>query len=301
MKFLETHFDDYLRSNKLYNLHPSLTRLYDRYPENVMPNTIFYGPPGTGKYTQSLVLIQRYSPSHLKYEKRMLIFVIITDNLSFINSSILSACEKIHLKRPTLQQYNRLLSMSVSESQSNNKRIVLTPNNVNKITNIKSIKTTNGDGNGTNESTYVDEVIGGDESGTIVSIYESYIKRIEKCDAFKLPHTMTCIKIFKFIIHPETIQLLDFRDTLYDILICDLDIHSCIWFILNHIIHYFNEEGITIPRNVMSDILINTHSFLHMFNNNYRPIYHLERFAFMLINNIQSVIAHHKSVEKVYA
>jgi hypothetical protein len=383
MKFLETHFDDYLRSNKLYNLHPSLTRLYDRYPENVMPNTIFYGPPGTGKYTQSLVLIQRYSPSHLKYEKRMLItyenvplyikvsdihfeinmamlgcnskvlwneiysqiidvvstrpsgngiimcknfhsihselldvfysyfrctnpkihisFVIITDNLSFINSSILSACEKIHLKRPTLQQYNRLLSMSVSESQSNNKRIVLTLNNVNKITNIKSIKTTNGDGNGTNEPTYVDEVIGGDESGTIVSIYESYIKRIEKCDAFKLPHTMTCIKIFKFIIHPETIQLLDFRDTLYDILICDLDIHSCIWFILNHIIHYFNEEGITIPTNVMSDILINTHSFLHMFNNNYRPIYHLERFAFMLINNIQSVIAHHKSVEKVYA
>lgn len=366
MKFLETHFDDYLRSNKLYNLHPGLLRMYQRYPETIMPNTIFYGPPGIGKYTQSLVLIQKYSPSNLKYEKRMLItyentplyikvsdihfeinmamlgcnskvlwneiysqiidvistrssgtgiimcknfhsihselldvfysyfrctnpkihisFVILTDNLSFINSSILDACEKIHMKRPSLQQYKRVLS--VANPKLKKMPPCLTDSNVNKITNIKSIKTEHTNPYQSSNSNMLSQ----DNT-------DSYIRRMEQYDPFKLSYTMTCIKIFKYIIQPETIQILDFRDTLYDILICDLDIHSCIWFILKHVIGYFDDKGIKIPTHIMSDIFTNTHSFLHMFNNNYRPIYHLERFAFMLINNIQSVITSHKSVE----
>ena len=34
----------------------------------------------------------------------------------------------------------------------------------------------------------------------------------------------------------------------------------------------------------MSEILIETYKFLQLYNNNYRPIYHLENFAFMLVN-----------------
>jgi len=73
MKFLEDHFDEYLAAFRRFNLHPNLVSLYDKYPVSKMPNTIFYGPPGVGKYTQSLVAIKKYSPSELKYEKRMLI------------------------------------------------------------------------------------------------------------------------------------------------------------------------------------------------------------------------------------
>jgi len=36
----------------------------------------------------------------------------------------------------------------------------------------------------------------------------------------------------------------------------------------------------------MSDVLINTYKFLQYYNNNYRPIYHLENFVFMLINMV---------------
>ena len=73
MKFLETHFDDYVQSSKKYNLHPTLSRLYDKYPSARMPNTIFYGPAGVGKYTQALLALKKYSSSELKNEKRMLI------------------------------------------------------------------------------------------------------------------------------------------------------------------------------------------------------------------------------------
>jgi hypothetical protein len=107
--------------------------------------------------------------------------------------------------------------------------------------------------------------------------------------AFQLPHTTTCTRIFKYIIQPDTIQLLEFRDALYDILICDLDIYGCIWLIVKNLIHHLTNNGISIPTKTMTDIMTNTYTFLHMFNNNYRPIYHLERFIFMLINHTQNI------------
>ena len=65
MKFLETHFDDYVSSNAKCSLHPKLNKLYDNFPLKVesLKNIIFYGPKGTGKYTQALSCIKRYSNS----------------------------------------------------------------------------------------------------------------------------------------------------------------------------------------------------------------------------------------------
>ena len=40
-----------------------------------LSNLIFYGPPGTGKYTQALYSIEKYSPSALKYERKINISV----------------------------------------------------------------------------------------------------------------------------------------------------------------------------------------------------------------------------------
>ena len=73
MKFKETNFDDYIQSNNIHNLHPRLESIMKNLPEDIknIPNIIMYGPNGTGKYTQSLVLLKRYSPTLLKYEKKM--------------------------------------------------------------------------------------------------------------------------------------------------------------------------------------------------------------------------------------
>ena len=73
MKFLETHFNEYIQSSKNVNLHPSLHSTFNKFPKKIcdLKNIIFYGPPGVGKYTQMLNSIQQYSPSELKYEKKL--------------------------------------------------------------------------------------------------------------------------------------------------------------------------------------------------------------------------------------
>jgi len=74
MKFLETHFEEYIRSVDKVNLHPSLKKNSDIYFPNDIQNLrhlIFYGPSGVGKYSQALYHIKKYSPTDLKYERKM--------------------------------------------------------------------------------------------------------------------------------------------------------------------------------------------------------------------------------------
>ena len=73
MKFYETHFEEYTHENQKENLHPKLNKIYERFPKNItkLKNLIFFGPSGTGKYTQMLKSIKRYSPTDLKYEKKI--------------------------------------------------------------------------------------------------------------------------------------------------------------------------------------------------------------------------------------
>ena len=73
MKFLETHFEEYINETEHSNLHSKLTKTYSRFPKtlNKLGNLIFYGPSGVGKYSQVLYAIKKYSPSELKYEKKI--------------------------------------------------------------------------------------------------------------------------------------------------------------------------------------------------------------------------------------
>ena len=73
MKFYETHYDEYIESSKTYNLHEELQPFIQSLPSNIfqMGNLIVYGPSGSGKYTQVLNIIEKYSASHLKYNKKI--------------------------------------------------------------------------------------------------------------------------------------------------------------------------------------------------------------------------------------
>ena len=68
---------------------------------------------------------------------------------------------------------------------------------------------------------------------------------------------------------------------LYDMLIYNYDLGECIWYIINDLIqhNYLNIMN-------LSDILIHTYSSLQYYNNNYRPIYHLENYVYKLIIHI---------------
>jgi hypothetical protein len=73
MKYYESNFEEYIHSVNQCNIHPELEPLIDSLPQSIndFRNLILYGPSGVGKYSQSLKIIQKYSPSKLKYDKKM--------------------------------------------------------------------------------------------------------------------------------------------------------------------------------------------------------------------------------------
>ena len=69
MKLLDNNFDDYLNEKKKNKpIHVKIQKINDGLSNNIkdMNNIILYGPAGIGKYTQSLLFIEKFSPSNLK-------------------------------------------------------------------------------------------------------------------------------------------------------------------------------------------------------------------------------------------
>jgi hypothetical protein len=92
-----------------------------------------------------------------------------------------------------------------------------------------------------------------------------------------LQYRIICNKIIGCIININDLQYLKFRDIIYDIFIYNLDITDCIWYILSSLV-----EQKRIKREQLSAILIRTYSFFQYYNNNYRPIYHVENYLLYL-------------------
>ena len=76
-------------------LKGSVDQLFETGTTSVCPdkitdlnNMIFYGPSGTGKYSQVLYSIQKYSPTNLKYERKININLQKKTHYSFQISDI---------------------------------------------------------------------------------------------------------------------------------------------------------------------------------------------------------------------
>ena len=69
------HFENYISKMEKNNLHPKINKLIKTFPEKIemFKNVIVYGSENVGKYTQALNIISRYSPTKLRYEKRVII------------------------------------------------------------------------------------------------------------------------------------------------------------------------------------------------------------------------------------
>ena len=92
-----------------------------------------------------------------------------------------------------------------------------------------------------------------------------------------------CNKIIDNIVNINDLEFLKFRDILYDIFIYNLDITDCIWYILSSLV-----EKDKIKREQLPDILKKTYCFFQYYNNNYRPIYHLENYLLNLIKVVHN-------------
>jgi hypothetical protein len=322
MKFQETHFEEYIQSVKKNNLHPKLEELYNLFPTNLdkIGNLIFYGPSGVGKYSQVLNFIRRFSQTELKYEKKLNViydkkqyYLKISDIHYEVDMSLLGCNSKL-LWHEIYQQivdaiiakpnkygiilcknfqdiHNELLENFYSYMQDNNsnssllqiKYVILTEQisfipksilNCCEIIHIERPKKNN-----------YNIFLKNNKLSSKNTLNISDINNIKaldiNIDELYIPHHVLCNKIINEIDNIDDIRFQNFRDILYDLLIYNLDIYESIWYILNHYI-----QNNKIKRENISYILLKIFEFFRYYNNNYRPIYHLENFFFNLVRVI---------------
>jgi hypothetical protein len=99
-----------------------------------------------------------------------------------------------------------------------------------------------------------------------------------------LPHKIICNKIIDNVMNINTLNFLNFRDILYDIFIYNLDITECVWYVLVSLI-----EKNAITSKDISLVLIKSFLFFQYFNNNYRPIFHVEKYFLYLAKIIHKI------------
>lgn len=315
MNFFETHFEEYINEVTNSNLHPKLKNYYNRFPDKLenFGNLIFYGPSGIGKYSQMLYSIKKYSPSNLKYEKKLSLtydkkqYCLKISDIHYEVDMSLLGCNSKLLWHEIYQQIVDLLS-----AKTNKIGIIVCKNfhNINSelLENFYSYMQDNNASPISIKYILLSEEVSFIPNSILNCCEMIHIQRPSKskyikCAKQKMPndlsienivnikylHTGTtelmypykiiCNKIINEIINVDSLKFLKFRDLLYDIFIYNLDITDCIWYILTSLI---NNKKIT--KKDLSNILLKTHSFLKYYNNNYRPIYHLESYLFYLIS-----------------
>ena len=345
MKFHETLFEEYVTSVQKYNLHPELAHF--RVPSKLVDfgNLILYGPSGVGKYSQMLRLIQQYSPSELKYDKRMtmqsekysytyrisdihyeidmamlgcnsmmiwhevftqivdivslkpekcaiivcknfhaihtellaifysymqqynnshltiqLKFILLTEHVGFLPNCILDHCWLISVQRPTKALYQEILKGIVDEQ-------------------VKS---------GIIETEKDEQCI----LRRIDGIAPHQILNLKELHWFATPtenelppdlFNIVCDALIQDMMNPDEIHIANFRDKIYDILVFHLDAVECVWYIVSH---FIETNQLLLPSARLNAVLDKTYIFLKQYNNNYRPIYHLENILFFIMNQI---------------
>jgi len=306
IKFFDTHFDDYIMSNKKHNFHPELNKEINKLPKHIeeLNNILFYGKNGIGKYTQVLKIIEKYSPSSLKYEKKINIlcnklpFCFKISDVHFeIDMSLLGCNAKllwhdiynhildiIYIKpkkngiivlKNFHKIHNELLDIFYSYMQNNisknikiiffiiTEHISFLPENILQICQIISIKKPHLKTNDKEYYNLKDSFFDSTNLSFIPNIYQTILQELNK---------------------KQHIHYYKLRDYIYDLLIYDLNITKFIWYLLK----YYASENL-LKREDMKIILSYIQDFFLYYNNNYRPIYHIELLLIQIMCKIYNI------------
>jgi len=319
MKFLDSHFDEYIQSINKISLHPTITKKLQSFPSNLnnLRNVIFYGPSGVGKYSQILNCIKKYSASELKYEKKLTvnfnknnyffkisdihfeidmsllgcnskllwneIYINIIDVLSArVNKSGIIVCKNFH------KIHSELLECFYSYIQRNNtdvnlvfflvtENISFIPDNIINNFHIISIPRPTK----LNYNKILPKKL---SSLSSVKDISNIKNEITNTNSFKTNIIKYVDRLYTVIDNPETLKFTQFRDLIYDIFIYDMEIGYVLWLLLSKLI--LNKK---LSQDNLTKVYLDTFSFLQFYNNNYRPIYHLENYLYNLINKIHGL------------
>jgi hypothetical protein len=194
-------------------------------------------------------------------------FFIITEHISFIPTPIINSCQLINIGRPLNEHYLNITTLNINNENRNF---------INRVTNYKQRQRIIS--NKIQSTIYNDIELDG-----IMNLKDTkYFEFVNDTSEFpKEVFNVICDNIIQEIKSTKKINFADFRDTLYDILTYNLDAVECLSYIIEHFI-----ENNKINDKDISDILEKTYVFLKYYNNNYRPIYHLESIMFYIINKL---------------
>ena len=320
MSVYDVHFDHYSRSIAKENLHPKLVSVVRSMPPRVedLDNIIVHGPSGVGKYTQALNIIKRYSPSNLKYEKKMIItsgkgtYCIKISDIHFeIDMSLLGCNAKtlwhniyaqildVLYLRPQkhgiiLCKYfhsihSELLEcfygyMQTDISSSARLHFVFLTEHVSFLPSIVLDRCFCIPVGRPTRTAYnrvlVDKLDKTQKLDEITNIKDIGVKLRYATEAFDT----ICNRLIGQLVDIDELNFGKLRDTLYDLFIYNFDVQCCILRILWHLI-----DKSYIPPDQMGKVFTELYVFLKYYNNNYRPIYHLERMCAYLITIIHGI------------
>ena len=212
--------------------------------------------------------IQQYS--HYKSAIKIK-FIILTEHVSFMPNNIIQSFAILNIKRPSKDQY---LNVSYqSEIDANKSTLEQFTQKVSSNYKINVNEPYNETAKNIFDKISASEIINCKEIKSFTSIQDGKVPK----DIFNI----VCDNIIAELISPNKLSYANFRDAAYDMLIYNLDITECIWYIL----YFFMQSG-KLHGNKLSDVLDRCYVFLKYYNNNYRPIYHLESMLFYLLTKL---------------
>lgn len=273
------HFENYLTKLEKVNLHPKIKKIIDTFPTNIanFKNIIVYGPENSGKYSQTLSIINKYSPTNLKYEKRVCVnskdhkdetYILKMSDIHFEVDMFLLSCNAKILWHSIFQHIldiistkkikqgiilcknfhliqNELLDIFYSYMQ-----LQFTPVNVHFIFI-------------TEELSFIPSNIL--DCCEVLYIQKPYKSNLIKCKKKEETNNLQTNVINTILKNTEKIDYVKLRNSLYNIFIYQLNIYNCLWVIYKNMTHKDIDTS-------FKHLLV----FFHGYNNNYRHIYHIE-------------------------
>jgi len=280
-------FVDYLSYTG--ELRPEVTNLTFPSLEQFKP-LIIYGPSGVGKYTQMLHIVKKYSSSQLKHEKKILIntsspfYIKISDIHYEVDMELLGCNSKLLWD----DIYNHIVE--IIQNKYIDKHGIIVCKNLHKI-NHELLEIFYSYMQGSVKYIFLSESISFLPETLlskckILSIPRPSMELYEKFNIKPTSNLKSTVEIdsnkplFQKIRNSlDTCTMSELREDLYSILIFDLGVESFVYYLIT-----------TIPATPLQKCAMVKESilFLQYFNNNYRPIYHLEKLMYSILSILKT-------------
>ena len=264
----------------LHNTHlndKKISMIQDKFDN--LDNLIFYGPHHSRKYEHALKIIQRFSPTSLNYEKKIMVSyngdeynyrisdIHIEINFEFLGCVSKNLWAAIYNQVILQASGKQFIFLCKNFSKINNELLETFYTYVNeKNINIRYILLTD------NLSSIPKEIIDSCLSIPVKSLTEDTKKSIQNDFLSKI---VNIIENYKNTAIKET------RNILYELLIYQVDIYDFFYVLLEKI--YEKKK----PNHFLMIKLLNKlNKILKLFNNNYRSIYHLENFIITIVDTL---------------